>query len=333
MSKKINFITEIASSHDGSIKTVEYLIKKHIKSSSRYIKFQIFKANKLYNKNDKNYKKFLKIKINFNNWKKIINKYKNKINIILEPFDSESYEFCKLFKTKVDIKISTSETDNLILIKDSLKNFKKIFINLSGYSFEEIKIVLKSIKNEYKRKIVLMYGFQAYPSLPDQLRFDLFDYFQSKGFKYGYADHSIYGFSNDLIKCLFLAINKKCMYFEKHVCKKISMKPNDYISSVEFDDLERIINLSSDYFNIGKKKKSLEVTSSEKNYANIMHKKAFLKIELKKGNLLNLNNILFLRSSSKEKGINRLFFLKKKIILKKNLKRNRLIKKKNLLIK
>ena len=118
MKKSILFISEIASSHGGNTDLVNYLLKKHINSSSDYVKLQIFKADALYNIKDKNYKKFKKIEISYFNWKKIINKYQGKSKLILEPFDRESYDFCKKFKKKVDIKISTSETDNIYIIKE-----------------------------------------------------------------------------------------------------------------------------------------------------------------------------------------------------------------------
>ena len=109
---EVKIITEIASTHNGNIKVLEDLTYHHFRSKSDYIKYQIFKAENLLNKNEKDYKKFKKIEISFNNWTKIINKFKKKAKIILEVFDFESYEFSKKFKKNVDLKISTSELDN-----------------------------------------------------------------------------------------------------------------------------------------------------------------------------------------------------------------------------
>ena len=60
--------------------------------------------------------------------KKDNKKYNYKTNLILEPFDTEVIDFVKNLKS-VSVKISTSEYNNIKLIIDALKNFKKIFIN------------------------------------------------------------------------------------------------------------------------------------------------------------------------------------------------------------
>ena len=101
---KIKFITEIASTHNGNLKIVNFLINKHLKSSSNFIKLQIFKADQLIDKSDTNFKKFQKIQIKYQDWEKILQKYHKKTKIILEPFDFKSYNFCKKHKKKYTLK-------------------------------------------------------------------------------------------------------------------------------------------------------------------------------------------------------------------------------------
>ena len=157
---KLNFITEIASTHNGNIRVLEKLIKIHFLSNADFIKFQIFKSLNLYKKNTKKFKRFKKIEIDYEKWNNLIKKYFKKTNIILEPFDEESYNFCANYSKKVNIKISSSESDNLKLISDANKKFKLIFINLSGYDKRKINYYLSSYKLN-KKKNILMYGFQS----------------------------------------------------------------------------------------------------------------------------------------------------------------------------
>lgn len=316
----MKFISEIASSHNGNIKNVIFLTKTHLQSKSDYIKYQIFKTENLYEKKEIEFKEYKKLEINYKSWEKVINKFKKKTNIILEPFDNESYNFCEKFSKNVSIKISTSETDNSHLIIKALKNFKKIFLNFSGYTIDEIKILLKKIHaKKYKKKLVLMYGFQSYPSKIENYRTNLFDYFKKKNFTFGFADHSIYGLSNDLITSLFVSINKKCSFFEKHVCKNIKEKPDDYIASIEFQDLKKLIFISNDYKKIIKKNNK-NFHNREKNYAKNMHKKIFLTKKLEKGEKLNLNSVKFLRT--KKNGFRRIDILGKNLYAKKLIKKD-----------
>ena len=78
----VKIITEIASTHNGNVKLLEDLTNDHLKTKSDYIKYQIFKAKNLVNIKDKNFKKFKKIEISYNNWSRIIKKFKKKLKLL-----------------------------------------------------------------------------------------------------------------------------------------------------------------------------------------------------------------------------------------------------------
>ena len=176
------------------------------------------------------------------------NKKFKKTKIIIEIFDFESYEFVKRFKNDVDLKISTTELDNFKILNDAIKNFKKIFLNVSGYNKEFInKLISKYFGKKFKNKIVILYGFQGFPSNPKDLRLDLFDIFKKKKINYGYSDHSKYGFSEDFLSLLPFILEKKIQYFEKHICRNISRKPPDYISSLELNEFIKFVRVINKY--------------------------------------------------------------------------------------
>ena len=332
---KTKFISEIASSHKGRKKILEDLSIKHLKTKSNYLKYQIFKTKNLYPKNHKNFKRFKKIEINYKDWNKVINSFKNKTNLILEPFDEESLNFCKKFKKKVFIKLPTTECDNLKLVKTAIINFKKVFLNISGYKFETIKKIVDSktvLKN--KKKIILMYGFQSYPTKNSLLRFNLFDFFKKRGFKYGYADHSKHGINKNLIKsCKFAIFKKKCDYVEKHICENISTKPNDYISSIEVEDfdnfLKELVKSKKNIFFKHAKTRSKE----EKKYAVNMQKYASVTKNINKHKILEFNNLKFLRSNIGKEGLLMIDMLGKKITAKINIKKGQFITEDMVIIK
>ena len=60
---KLEFITEIASTHAGNINTVKKIFKNHIKSKSDYIKFQLLNISELYEINSKKFNEFKKLVI------------------------------------------------------------------------------------------------------------------------------------------------------------------------------------------------------------------------------------------------------------------------------
>jgi len=93
----IKFISEIASTHNGSEKYLKKLSKRILNGDSDFIKFQIFKNENLCHKSSKFYKGLKKIEINQKTWRKIIAYSLKKKRVILEPFDDQSYKFCKYF--------------------------------------------------------------------------------------------------------------------------------------------------------------------------------------------------------------------------------------------
>lgn len=267
---KLNFITEIASTHNGNINVVKKIFINHLKSDSDYIKFQLLNSNELYEVNSKLNKKFKKLEIAEHLIEDLILKYYKKTKIILEIFDEKSYLFAKKFSKKVLIKISCSEADNIKLILNACKNFKKVFINLSGYEISEIKKILKKV-NIFKKKIVLLYGFQSFPAKHEDLRFSLFDYLKKEKFIYGYADHTFFKNYLELILSTSIAVTKGVKFIEKHVCLNQKLNPPDYISALEFIRFNKYIkDTRKIYKNVSNQ--SLKLSKSELKYKYSMRK-------------------------------------------------------------
>tara|TARA_B100001123_G_C15342262_1_gene1035474 strand:- start:1028 stop:1924 length:897 start_codon:yes stop_codon:yes gene_type:complete len=269
----LKFITEIASTHNGNFKILEQIFKKHIKSKSDLIKIQIINAQNIYPKTSQKYLRFKTLEIQKKILKKIIEKYMKKTRIILEIFDEDSFNFAKKFKENVYLKVSCSEADNLQIINDSIKCFKKIFINFSGFELNEIRFILNKIKN--KKKIIILYGFQGYPSKINNLRFKLFDFFKSQDLVYGYADHSLYNNFFELCYSTLIAIRKGCRYIEKHVCLDQNKKPPDYISALEFDKFNQYITSTKEIYN-KRLNNTFNMSKDEKTYKKNMRKFLFI---------------------------------------------------------
>lgn len=300
------FITEIASAHMGSSELVKLITGIHEKSKSNFIKFQIFKVANLFSTKNKNFKRYKKLEISFNKWEKLIKANMKKNNLILEPFDTESYNFCKRFKRYVNLKVSSSESDNLSMINDSIKNFNKTFINISGLDLNKISKLIKYIRGN-KKKIIFMYGFQSYPTKRKNLRFSLFNFLEKKGYNYGYADHSKYGLNlNSIDLCSHALKVEKCKYIEKHVCHDLKLKPNDYITSINVKDLDTFIE------KVQKSKKKIKVSKlknlsfDEKNYFLKFSKFAFATQHILKNTYIDRKKVKFFRSSSRVPGLTRL---------------------------
>ena len=248
------FITEIASTHGGSESELKKLVKAINSNTSDYVKLQIFSNKNLCHKSSIFYKGLERIELSYSFWKKIITDIKTK-KIILEPFDEESYIFCKQFKERVLLKISASEHDNVLMINDAVKNFKKVFFNISGYKLKEISKLFQNIKIA-KKKVILMYGFQSFPSNPKDLRMGIINEIKKAGFEAGYADHTE---TTSLIGTYITtanALDLGARYIEKHITLDRKKKKPDYITSFNPSDFQDYVNFFKlKYLDAYKKKK------------------------------------------------------------------------------
>jgi len=323
LDKQVKFIAEIASSHNGSKKNFLKLVDYLIKSKVDIIKIQIFKVDSLAHNSYKFYKILKKINLNINfieqSLKKIL---KTNKKVILEPFDEDSYLFCKKFKDKVYIKISTSELDSRSILEDALKNFKKIFISIAGMNELEIKKIFKS-NFRYKKKIIPTYGFQSFPTNHNTLRLLIIKKIRKFTKNICYADHTE---STSLALNLLIilnSINYGANYIEKHITLDRFKNFPDSDSSFDLDQFDEMLKFFKTKILLKSK-----LSQNEKKYTNIMQKYAVLSKNVKKNKILSKENIKFLRTSLK--GVNKIVFKNfKKIFAKKNLYKNQILQKKN----
>lgn len=326
--KSPEIIAEIASTHNGSKKILENIVTKLIKDKIRIVKFQIFKNDYLCHKSSKYYLGLKKIEISQKIWKKIITKYKKKIKIILEPFDEQSYFFCKKFKKDVYVKISSSENDNLNIILDSVKNFKKVFFNISGKSEKEILNFLKILR-KYRKRVVLLYGYQNFPTKFNKLRFDLIKKIYEKNFTVGYADHSSSENLYNSYNASMISVLLGATYIEKHVTTNRKIKLPDYISSLEHREF---VNFKHFFENLNKFKKNKKISSDEEKYSIEMGKYAVIIKKIDKGQIINKKDLIFLRVNKKGVSRNQLFNSTKirKVYAKSNLRKDQILDFKNI---
>lgn len=320
--KKINFIAEIASSHNGSRKNFLNLIKSLIKIDVDIIKIQVFKVDDLAHKSYRFYKVLKRINLTY----KVIDEglriiFKNKKKVILEPFDYTSYLFCKNYKNKAFVKISSSEMDNPIIFRDAIINFKKVFFSIPGKNIKDIKQFFKK-NNNYKKKIIPTYGFQSFPTNYNDLRLSFLKNLNSINGNVCYADHT----SSNSIGLNLLIISKSIQqganYIEKHVTVDRFKNYPDSESSLDVNQFNEMLRFFKTEIQI-KSKLSL----MEKKYSVGMKKYAVLKKKIKKKLKVSSKDVKFLRIGTEGIDINQ-FKKVQNLFTKKNLKKNEILQKK-----
>ncbi len=247
--KKPLFIAEVGQNHQGSFKLACKYVEVFSKIGADIIKFQIRNNVGLFSReayekeyNTKNsFGKTYgmhrnKLELSIGEIKKLKSFCKkNKVEIMVTPFDEESFE--KLCKIGIDlIKISSFDLGNLPLIEKIAKKKKKIFISVGGGDNKEIDSSIK-LANKYGVKPFILHCVSEYPCPADNLGLSRIKYLIKKypGHIIGSSDHFAGILSGPV------AYLEGARIFEKHVTFDRTWKGTDHNFSLEPEGFRKFI--------------------------------------------------------------------------------------------
>jgi N,N'-diacetyllegionaminate synthase len=292
---KINLIAEIANTHQGDLSYLFKLLKLLKKNKIEYVKFQIYNADELLTRNHKRYKHFLNQSFDYQEWDKVIDFSKKHFNVCADVFGEQSLNYV-LKKKLYGIKIHSSDLINKKLILKLTNYTNKVFISTGGSNFREINYVLRQLK---KCKLVLMHGYQNYPTLISDTslnRINSFKKIYKNKVLYGIQDH-LSGYSEDSIIVPLMSLAFKPQYIEKHVILKRNQNRIDHFSSLEPKELavlkSKLLYYQKAFFD--KKKFS----NKEIKYRKTVKKNWVASKDINVGDILSLNNMKMKRINSK----------------------------------
>lgn len=299
MKKKVKIIAEIANAHQGNSLNAYELARSFAKAGADSIKFQIYFADELLTKNHKRYKHFKKQAFSSKEWEILLGKTKKlNVEVYADIFGIKAFKVAK--KNQVDgYKIHSSDLNNVHLLKCLSNESKKIFLATGGSTILEVHNAIKILKkNNIKKEIILLHGFQSYPtstqdSYLNRLKI-LKDLFGSE-IQIGYSDH-ISGDDSFATILPILTLPFDVNYIEKHATFDRDKKGVDFYSSYEPEEFKKFI------FDIRRAENSLgkndySFSDEEKKYRRNVKKSWVLKKSLKSGKIISSNDIIMKRTS------------------------------------
>lgn len=326
---KVFFIAEIGVNHNGSIAMAKKLIDQSVRAGCSAVKFQVYKTSNLVKKKTK--LAAYQIKTNENNMFDLLKKYefsfdqfkilkkycdKKKIIFLATPFDYESLNFLKTLNLSA-YKISSGDLDNFYLLKEVKKTKKPIILSTGMSDEKEIKNTLNFLKLK-KNNLFLLHCISEYPVEIKNTQLGFINNLKKYGYHIGLSDHT-----KDETACI-AAVSLGCLIIEKHITLNRKLKGPDHSASLECKKLKKLIsNINDLKYSISHKKRF--VTPVEQNNKKLTRKLLYFLNNKQKGDLIDHNDIIPLRSNKKN-GIkpSNINIVNKK--LKKNVTRYNLIK-------
>lgn len=295
-------ISEIANAHNGSTKKLEKLVDEVIKIKPNAIKFQFFKTADLLTKHHSEFSLYKKLEIPDKKWAQIFSKIrKNKIKIFVDVFSLSRAKFAQ--KLGVDaFKIHSSDINNLKLLKYLAPIGKPILLSCSGCKLNEIDSAVYTIKKNGNSQIVLMHGFQGFPTKMSEINLSRITSLKNRySLPVGYMDHI--DANSELAQYLpLIAVGIGANIIEKHITLNRDLKEEDYQSSLNPDEfLKMQIILWKSFKSLGSK--SFHFHGSEINYRKNMKKQIVSKRSLGKNYKIKEKDVLLRRIFSKSSEI------------------------------
>ena len=291
-------IVEIASAHEGNVNLAIEITNYAIASKADAVKFQMFKSERLLSKNNPFFKKFQEIEFSFKDWNKIIRSIDNKkISLIAEAYDEESLLFAKNLNVFNSYKIPASCLNDRNMLNKLKEINKPIILSVGGVEFREIKYAYKQLSN-HSSDIILMCGFQNFPTKIKDVKLNkiikLKKYFKSI---MGFADHTDAEQKNLAFGIPLMAYSLGASVIEKHITKNREKKGNDYYSSLNPNEFSEFVTFLKTCQKAFGNSKEWQLSKAEIKYKKFTSKFAVASKDIKKGEKITKNNVIFKRTN------------------------------------
>jgi len=293
-------IGDTAYNHEGDINYLLKVVDEIAKIKLNAVKFHLLLNPESYMQKKHpligETKKWI---FNKKEWDDIID-YSNekKLDVMALCDDVESIEYILRNGKNVDaIELHAAGLNDYFLLDAVLGFNKQIVLGIGGSTIDEIQYGVDFLRNKGRDNILLVYGFQSYPTkytdinLSKMLKIrDLFS------LPIGYADHTAFDDpSNEIISIMgaMMGIN----VLEKHYTLDYGKERIDYHAAVGKKQMLRIkelMELALVVYGGGE----LRMSKPELEYGNVgpMKKAIIAKKFIKKGQKLSLDNLCFKRT-------------------------------------
>lgn len=303
MKNNINIIAEIAQGFEGNFEQSKLLIKAAAKADADAVKFQLVYADELATPDYQYYDLFKKLEMEEIQWK-LLNDYASSLGIqlIFDVFGEKSLAIAENVGVYT-IKVHGTDITNLGLLDAiSSSSIKKVILGVGGGYWGEIEKAIKVLKT---KKLVLLCGFQGYPTKTEDNHLGRINVINDKAkeihfnFQMGFADHLV---EENLASTICLvAIGAGAEVIEKHLTLGKVMELEDSESALNPDEFLAFVK----QIKMGKEaiwnfndEEDFGMSNAEKAYRQNVRRDVVTIKKITKGETLNSKNVTLKRTSN-----------------------------------
>lgn len=298
-------IAEAGVNHNGSLNLAKKLIDVASNSGADAVKFQTFKADLLVSKNaekadyqkrttskdETQYDMIKKLELDVQAHKKLISYSKSKNIIFLSsPFDCQSINLLASLGLKF-FKIPSGNITNLPYLRSIGKLNKKVILSTGMSNIGEIEDALDILINSGTKKtnITVLHANTEYPTAMEDVNLRaMVNIGNTFDINFGYSDHTLG------IEASIAAVAMGASCIEKHFTLNSDMDGPDHKSSLEPHELKKMVRAIRN-IEIALGSNIKKPSKSEMSNMNYVRQSIVAKIDIKKGDVLDQNNLTIKR--------------------------------------
>ncbi|MBN1280608.1 MAG: N-acetylneuraminate synthase family protein [Candidatus Thermoplasmatota archaeon] len=293
-------IAETAYNHEGDIKYLYQMIEEIASLKLQAVKFHLLLNLESYMKRTHPlYQQMKHWMFTENQWNDIFSfANKKKLDIIALCDDVDSIRYIIKKKKKVAaIELHATSINDYFMLTEAAQFPGQIILGIGGSSINDISYAVDFLKHHGKHDLLLMYGFQSYPTQYADVNLAKMHAIHNVfRLPVGYADHTGYDDPNNPV----LSVAAAFMGFpvlEKHYTLHFGKERIDYHAAVGKKQMQLIRDLMTVALQIHGSGQ-ITLSEPEKTYGNVgpMKKAIVAKRTIKKGEKLSLDNLWFKRT-------------------------------------
>lgn len=303
-------VAEMAWSHDGSVEKAKKIIEAaananvdaicfHITSLADYMvpSYKSGKGRVSAGRESLSLYRYLKdINLGKKAWRELFS-YAKKLKLLICAMcnDLPSVNFVSKLKPDAYI-ISLSSITEEELIRRVAREKKPIFLRISGAFLSEVEKAISLIRKEQFDDIVLIYGFQSYPTRLEDINLARIRSLKAAfSLPIGFADHTDGGSDLALVVPL-IALPFGANVIEKHLTHDRSLKGEDFESALNPEDMKKFVQNLREIEKTFGSSSIKPLSKAELDYRQVLIKRVVAGRDLKKGEKITRKKIAFKRA-------------------------------------
>jgi sialic acid synthase SpsE/protoporphyrinogen oxidase len=206
------------------------------------------------------------------------------ISLMSTPFDEGSVDHLIELGVKA-FKIASFDIVNIPFLRYVASKQLPIILSTGMSTMSEVEDAIEAIAKERNPNLVILHCVSAYPTSYSDVNLSVIETLR-ESFKIpvGFSDHSIGLLSSTV------ALSLKADIIEKHFTLDTYMEGPDHILSSNYDEMKKLVDIRNDvYISLGNGIK--QPAPVEIQQINKQRKSLFAKTDIKKGEILTLENI------------------------------------------